>query len=248
MKVAAYQAPLLRGGSLEALELIRGRVEWCESEGVDILCCPEAILGGLADDVADPTGIAISVENDRLRTLLAPLDSRSVTTIVGFTEIDAAGKLYNAAAVFHRGAIVGLYRKRFPAIRKSVYSAGDQSPVFTIGGLTFGIMICSDTNHPELAESMAARGATVLFVPSNNGLRPDRADVVALTRAVDVARARENHVIIVRADVAGCTADRIAFGTSAIIGADGTVLRAGERLREGILVAEVAVASSSERP
>jgi 5-aminopentanamidase len=49
MKVAAYQAPLLSAGSMEALELIGDRVRWCETEGVDILCCPEAVLGGLAD-------------------------------------------------------------------------------------------------------------------------------------------------------------------------------------------------------
>ena len=47
MKVAAYQPPLLPGGSMEALQLIRDRVKWCETEGVDILCCPEAVLGGL---------------------------------------------------------------------------------------------------------------------------------------------------------------------------------------------------------
>ena len=49
MKVAAYQAPLLPSGSVEALELIRRRVNRCEQEGVEILCCPEAVLGGLAD-------------------------------------------------------------------------------------------------------------------------------------------------------------------------------------------------------
>jgi predicted amidohydrolase len=47
MKVAAYQAPLLPSGCWEALELIRGRVKWCETEGVDILCCPEACSGDL---------------------------------------------------------------------------------------------------------------------------------------------------------------------------------------------------------
>jgi hypothetical protein len=36
---------------MDALELIRDRIKWCETEGVDILCCPEAVLGGLADDV-----------------------------------------------------------------------------------------------------------------------------------------------------------------------------------------------------
>ena len=238
MRVAAYQAPLLPGGSLDALELIRHRVKWCETEGVDILCCPEAVLGGLADDAECPLDIAIDVESGQLEALLAPLASKSVTAIVGFTETAGAGKLYNAAAVFHDGRVVGIYRKRHPAIRKSVYSAGDQSPVFTAGPLSFGIMICNDSNYPELAADMVARGARVF---SCQAITPacGKGDVVALSRAVDIARARDNEVMIVRADVAGRTANRVSFGSSAIVDARGTVLRAGEPLREDMLVAEV---------
>jgi predicted amidohydrolase len=162
-----------------------------------------------------------------------------VTAIVGFTETVGAGKLYNTAAVFHDGRVVGLCRKRHPAIRRSVYSAGDQSPVFTVGPLSFGIMICNDSNYPKLAADMVARGARAIFLPSNNSLPPQRANVVALSRAVDIARARDNEVMIVRADVAGRTADRVSFGSSAIVDACGTLLRAGETLREDILVAEV---------
>ena len=51
----------------------------------------------------------------------------------------------------------GIYRKRHPAIRSSVYSAGEQSPVFTIGALSFGIMICNNSNFPALAADMVAR-------------------------------------------------------------------------------------------
>jgi predicted amidohydrolase len=239
MKVAAYQAPLLPGGSLEALGLIRDRVKWCETEGVDILCCPEAVLGGLADDVQCPVGIAINVESGQLEELLAPLASKSVTAIVGFTETAGTGKLYSAAAVFHDGRVVGIYRKRHPAIRRSVYSAGDQSPVFTIGTLSFGIMICNDSNYPELAADMVARGARAIFLPSNNSLPPERASVVAFSRAVDIARARDNEAMIVRADVAGRMADRISFGSSAIVDARGMVVRAGRELSEDILVAKV---------
>jgi predicted amidohydrolase len=239
MKVAAYQAPLLPVGSMDALELIRDRIKWCETEGVDILCCPEAVLGGLADDAQCPAEFAVDVENGRLEALLAPLASKSVTAIVGFTETTGAGKLYNAAAVFHDGRVAGITRKRHPAIRRSVYSAGDHSPVFTIGALRFGIMICNDSNYPELAADMAARGAGVIFLPSNNSLPPERADVVALSRAVDIARARDNEVMIVRADVAGRTANRVSFGSSAIVDAGGTVLRAGAALSEDILIAEV---------
>src|SRR5579864_2156929 len=76
MKLAAYQAPLLPGGSMEALELIRDRIKWCEAEGVDILCCPEAVLGGLADDAERPVEIAVDVESGQLEALLAPLASK----------------------------------------------------------------------------------------------------------------------------------------------------------------------------
>ncbi len=238
MKVAAWQAPLLPSGSMQALGLIGDRVRWCETEGVDVLCCPEAVLGGLADDAERPADFAVAVESGQLATLLAPLASASVMVIVGFTEIDGAGTLFNSAAVVHGGAVLGVYRKRHPAIRRSVYAAGDQSPIFTHGPLTFGIMICNDSNHPELAADMAARGARIIFTPSNNGLRPDRADVVAMTRAVDIARARDNGVMIVRADVAGRTAERVSFGSSAIVDVQGRVLCAGEAFRDGVLVAE----------
>jgi predicted amidohydrolase len=146
---------------------------------------------------------------------------------------------YNSAAVFHDGKVIGIYRKRHPAIRRSVYSAGDESPIFTVGSLSFGIMICNDSNFPELAADMAARRARVIFVPTNNSLPPERADVVAWSRAVDIARARDNRVMIVRADVAGRTADRVSFGSSAIVDASGTVLRSGAALSEGTLIADV---------
>lgn len=239
MKIAAYQAPLLPSGCMDALQLIRDRVRQCESESVDILCCPEAVLGGLADDAQCPADFAIDVQSGQLEMLLAPLASRSVTVIVGFTEIAATGKLYNSAALFGDGKVIGIYRKRHPAINRSIYSAGDQSPIFSVGALPLGIMICNDSNYPELAAAMARNGARVIFVPSNNGLPPERADVVALSRAVDIARARDNQVMIVRADVAGRTADRVSFGSSAIVDADGTVLQAGEVLREDILFVEI---------
>jgi len=224
---------------MEALELIRDRIKWCEGAGVDMLCCPEAVLGGLADDVERPVDIAI--ESGDLEGLLAPLASKSVTAIVGFTETAGAGKLYNAAAVIHDGRVVGIYRKRHPAIRKSVYSAGEQSPIFTVGSLSFGIMICNDSNYPELATDMVAQGAKAIFLPSNNGLSPEKANVVALSRSVDIGLATTNRVTIVRADVAGRTSDRISFGSSTIVDARGTVLSAGEALSECILVAEVHV-------
>jgi predicted amidohydrolase len=239
VRVAAYQAPLLPSGSLEAVELIRKRIDWCEAEGVEILCCPEAVLGGLADNAARPTDIAIDVENGELSAVLTPLASDTVTTILGFTEITGAGHLYNSAAVLHRGSVIGVYRKLYPAIRKSTYRAGDRMPVFSVGSLTFGIIICNDSNYLEPARIMASQGATMLFVPTNNGLPLEKADVVAEARNVDIARAIENSVSVIRADVAGRTADLVSYGSSGIVNRDGIVLQTAQRLSEDLLVADL---------
>jgi len=239
VKVAAYQAPLLEPGSNNAVDVMRDAVEACESQGVDIVCCPEAIVGGLADYARDASAHAI--ETSALTHVLAPLASHRVTTIVGFTERAANGALYNAAAVLHRGSIAGIYRKRHPAINRSAYAAGTDVPLFTVDGLTFGIIICNDANHPELAGDIAARGARALFVPSNNGMPPEKSypDLVADTRGVDVALALEHRLWVIRADVAGCAAGLVADGASGIVNPDGRLVAWSSARTAALLIAEV---------
>ena len=208
MKVAAYQAPLLPAGSMAALELIRDRVKWCETEG-SISC----VVRRPCSEGLRTMRNALPISRSKSKTVnwkrCSPLSaSQSVTVIVGFTEIVRRRNAIQCRRRVSRRKVVGIYRKRHPAIRRSVYSAGDQSPVFTVGPLSFGIMICNDSNYPDLAADLVARGARTIFVPSNNSLPPARADVVALSRAVDIARASDNEVMIVRADVAGRMADR----------------------------------------
>ena len=234
MKVAAYQAPLLAAGSMDALGLLRTQVKRCEAEGVRILCCPEAILGGLADYGENPAQFAIAT--DRLDEVLAPLASDTVTTIVGFTELADGPRLYNSAAVFQRGSVSGLYRKLYPAINRSNYEGGSEVPIFQVGELTFGIVICNDSNYFEPARLMAAQGATALFVPTNNGLPPARASakLVAQARNVDIARAVENSMWVIRADVAGRTDELISYGSSGIVDPDGMVARSARQLTDDL--------------
>lgn len=148
---------------------------------------------------------AIRTDNGRPASVLAPLASGTVTSIVGFTEQASGGESYNAAAVFHQGRVAGLYRKLHPAIRRSVYAAGSQTPAFRVAALTFGIVICNDSNYSGPARLTAVQGATVLFVPTNNGLPKEQAcpGLVLEARTTDIARDVENRIWVVRADVAG---------------------------------------------
>jgi predicted amidohydrolase len=249
MKVAAYQAPLSATGSTEVIGLIRRQVDWCESSGIEMLCCPEGMLGGLADYASKPTDNAIDVEAGQLDALLAPLASERVTTILGFTEIDRSGRLYNSAAVIHKGSVVGIYRKLYPAINRSVYQAGNKIPVFTVNGLTFGIIICNDSNYYEPARIMASCGATALFVPTNNGLPQEKAEpeLVNLARNVDIARAVENSVWVIRADVAGRTERLVSYGSSGIVDPNGCVIQTARRLGTELIVADIKTSPHKRR-
>ena len=241
MNIAAYQAPLLPAGSMLALELIRQKLAWCEANGVDLLCCPEAILGGLADDAAAPQDFALRVDNGQLAATLAPLASGRVSTVIGFTETTAEGTLYNSVVVLELGRLMGIYRKRHPAIRHSVYQAGQDSPVFAIDGVRFGILICNDSNFPDLAAGLAQAGAELLLVPTNNALRPViAANAQAAAHQVDAALAVANGIPIIRADVAGRNAHLLSLGSSAMTDARGVMQSIGRPLEEMLLVRSLA--------
>jgi predicted amidohydrolase len=246
MKVAAYQAPLDVTGSSEMIGLIRDQIDLCESLGVHILCCPEGVIGGLADYAIRPEEFAFDIETD-LPPLAATLSSDEVATIIGFTEIDKTSRLYNAAAIFYRGSVIGIYRKLYPAINRSIYDAGNEMPVFTIGDLTFGIIICNDSNYDEPAEVMTAKGATALFVPTNNGLPLKKTKPESIARAArksDIDRAIKLDVSVIRADVSGHTKAFSSWGSSGIIASDGKVLRSADPFSTGLIFADIGTAQT----
>jgi predicted amidohydrolase len=164
MKVAAYQAPYLPFGSFDAIGLIAGQLTACEAQGFEVLCCPEAVVGGLAheSDGQSPADVALAVEGGELAGVLAPLMGASVTVIVGFTERDPAGALFSSAAVVQEGTLVAVHRKVFPGYRTAI-QAGTELPVFARGAMPFGVMICNLIWYIGQARVLASRGAATIF-------------------------------------------------------------------------------------
>jgi predicted amidohydrolase len=236
VKVAAYQMAIDQTVAIEpALEAIAAQVRVCEQAEIDILCCPEAVLGGLADYSDNPSTIALTIAE--LERRLAPIASDTVTTIIGFTEAGLGGALFNSAAVLSNGSIAGVYRKHHPAINRSVYAAGTDTPVFETGEVTFGIVICLDSRFSDPMATLVSNGARVIFIPTNNGMPEEKggAEMPAEARALDIARAKEHGVLIVRADVAGRSGDLVSYGSSSIVSPGGLVMASGDALTEGLI-------------
>ncbi len=241
MKVAAYQAPYLPFGSLDAVALIRAQLTACETAGVEILCCPEAVIGGLAHESAgqSPGDVALTVATGELAATVAPLLDSPITTIVGFTERDPTGNLFNSAAVLDDGRITAVHRKSYPGAR-TVIQAGGELRVLRRQDTEFGIVICNDLWYPEPTRILAAAGAAIVFVPTNSGHTPTVSSAFrARGENLPVARAVDTTTTVVVADIAGREAGRVAHGFSAIVDPDGVVLTRAEPLRPGLVVAEV---------
>jgi predicted amidohydrolase len=218
MRVAAFQMPVEACYSTDAVAHLSARVRECERAGVHLLCCPEAALGGLADYVDSTDEIAIPADREVIATRLRPLASVSVTVVVGFTERDVDGRYYNSAAVYSGGAVVGIYRKHHPAIRRSRYSPSTEAPVFNVEGVTIGILICRDSTDMQLVATLVDQGAQVLCIPTNNAMPPDRTGPGFLDeiRALDADIAATFCIPVIRADVVGKTRGLVSAGASTI--------------------------------
>ncbi|WP_157181241.1 carbon-nitrogen hydrolase family protein [Actinopolymorpha alba] len=241
MRVAAYQAPYLPFGSMEAIELIRRQLAECEARDVDILCCPEAVIGGLAheSDGQSPYDVAIQADNGELAEVVAPLLDTAVSVVVGFTERDASGRHFSSAALLDGGRVAGVYRKVYPGYR-TVIQAGESLPVFRRGSTAFGIIVCNDIWYVEPARIIAEAGAALLFVPTNSGhLKSPSTSLRARARNLPIARAVENSITVVAADIAGRQGDRLACGSSAIVDPDGIVLAQAGSSGDQLVIADV---------
>ena len=241
VRVAAYQGPYLPFGSWGAVELVGHQLERCERAGVDLLCCPEAFLGGLAheSDGQSPRDVAIRV--DELRRLLAPLMSSPVASVIGFTERAADGKVFSSAALITDGEVRAVYRKVYPGYRTAI-CAGEDLPVFVFRDAVLGIMICNDVWYAEPARILASKGAGLIVVPTNSGhLRNNRSDNRLRIRGetLPVARAVDNTVTIVVADITGEQNGRHALGSSRIVDPDGAVVSAADPRAAGLVIADV---------
>lgn len=97
------------------------------------------------------------------------------------------------------------------------------------------------STFPELATRMAMNGATVIFVPTNNGLpNPhDSAGVAADARSCDVARAVENAVWIVRADVAGQSGVLASLGSTGVVAPDGSVVAEAQTGSTDLVIVDI---------
>ena len=185
-----------------------------EAAGADLVAFPEMFLGGYRI-----RGLQ-ALEPEPLERVGAAARAASATVVIGGPEA-VDGGLANSAFVFGAsGELAGVYRKThlFGAERGAFVPGSELAPI-EVDGRRLGVMVCFDLEFPEVARTLALRGAEVLVTISAN-MEPFEDDHDAFVRA----RALENERPHLYVNRTGSESGAVFVGRSQALDAEGRVL------------------------
>ncbi|SFE33421.1 Predicted amidohydrolase [Actinoplanes philippinensis] len=240
LRVGACQTPELLGDVPGALALVESFAGRPAASGLDVLLFPECFLQGYLLTPEHLRDAAIDLGSPEFAAILRRLAPIRPIVVLGLIE-RRGDDLFNTAAVISGGAVLGAYRKNRLVDGERVFTPGRDFPVFDARGVRFGINICYDTQFPETAAAVAAQGARVLLVASQNMMRRAVADHWRpLHNTIRAQRARETGMWVVSADVTGERGeDRIGYGPTSVIAPSGEIVAQVATGTVGMVTAEI---------
>ncbi|MCP9237846.1 nitrilase-related carbon-nitrogen hydrolase [Lewinella sp. JB7] len=206
----------------------------------DAIAFPEMCDTGYAMDVI--TKRAVNWKSDHLAGIRQLASENKTAVLLGLSE-RAGNDIYNTIAVIDAtGALIHTYRKTHlvsiePINEHRYITPGDALGVFSLGGVTAGIMTCYELRFPEVARALTLRGVKLLFVPAAWPLvRVDHLTTLLRARAI------ENQIFVISSSRVGTDAGTRFSGSSMIIDPNGLVLARGPETEEALLQAKIDLA------
>ncbi len=113
--------------------------------------------------------------------------------------------------------------------------------MFELNGVTYGINICFDTNFADASAPLAAQGAQLMLVPSQNRMKRDAGeDWKLLHNRMRAERVRETGMWLVSADVTGARDDlRVAYGPTSVMNPEAEIVAQVPLMATGMVLAEI---------
>lgn len=222
LRVGACQTPDILGDVAASVRVVE---EFAAGADVDLLLFPECFLQGYVVTEEHVRSYAMEIVSPEFREIQAGLAGIDQMVVLGLIEREG-GVYRNTAVVLHRGDVLGVYRKTHLTSGESIFTAGEEYPVFSCAGVSFGINICYDTQFRGPAAAVAEQGARVLLVPAQNMLPRDKALFwQPQHHLIRARRARETGMYVVSADVTGNRPpDRVGLGPTSVLDPGGRVI------------------------
>ncbi|MEM9388574.1 MAG: nitrilase-related carbon-nitrogen hydrolase [Pseudomonadota bacterium] len=204
----------------------RNRERVCEALAnieADLLVLPELPFTGYHfADRAEALALAEPLDDSpTLMRLVQLCGERRFHLVTGFAE-RAGEKLFNSALLIGPEGLIDCYRKlHLFNTETAIFDPGDQPlRVHEVAGARIGMMVCFDWVFPEVARTLALRGAQVLCHPSNL--------VLTFCQQAMITRSIENRVFAATANRFG--EDRRPHGTLDFTGQSQLTTPKGELL------------------
>ncbi len=212
-----------------------------------LIVLPElALTGYFFQDQAEVMAVAEDpCHSDSVDRLVQLCKERNLFLVTGFAE-KKGDVCYNSSLLLGRQGIIGCYRKlHLFNTEKKCFKNGTEPPeVYTLQGVRIGMMICFDWIFPEMARTLALKGADIVAQPSNLVI-PGHCQRAMITRSV------ENRVYSITANRYG--REYRPHGTACFTGAsqmvtpNGSVLKRSGAVGDDLFTAEVDVQQSRNK-
>lgn len=170
-------------------------IQKLQHEGADVILYPELFLMGLGKYFPESSlleqikKIAIYVEKTLL-TKVASLLSKNTLLILGSSPRQHAGKIFNSAPIFCEGK--WFYQdKLYLTPWETDFTPGEELQVFSFRGLKTAIVICFDSEQPDLSLKLKEEGIDLVLIPSatTNLNGSQRVNRCASARAIELGAA-----------------------------------------------------------
>jgi len=213
-------------------------------QGAVVVCFPECYVPGYRGlGKVPPPPDPVFLERAVTRVAAAAAKAR-VAVVLGTERLEEDALLATVLVVGADGSRLGYQDKvQLDPSEDGTYTPGTSRRVFTVGTLTFGVVICHEGwRYPETVRFAARNGAQVVFHPhlelgGPGGYAPKTFADPANTfhEKALLCRAAENTIWIASVNYAA----EGSATTSAFVGPDGTLLASQQYGREGLLVADL---------
>lgn len=193
----------------------------------DIVLLPELFLTGY--QVHELCELALTRQAPIVRQLEGACRQAGVALVTGFIELGSNGELYNSLlAIDSNGVQRGPIRKtHLFGEERALFSPGNALNPVELCGYNWGIINCFELEFPEVARTLALKGAQGFLIVSAN-MRPYEDDHVFTVRV----RSKENRVPSAYCNRVGHESGYEFCGLSLVVDQDGNVLHAMDETSE----------------
>jgi len=212
----------------------------------DIVVFPELAVTGYPpeDLLLKPQFIKENIE--ALHNIIAA--SGAITVITGF--VDSNNGLFNAAAIISDQTIVDIYHKKhlpnygvFDEYR--YFKPGRRYPLYTLGGIKFGVNICEDIWHEKGPAKVQALSGAELII--NINASPYHVGKATFREDMILKRFAECGVPIAYLNMVGGQDELVFDGGSFVLDGKGDIFARGRQFNEDLITVDIEVLRAPKR-